>query len=218
MVRNLLKTLLEVQNWDIEIKLFFIVGTHRTLFKVKIVWGVLREVEPIWVMGRFKPSPIIMPSLRLYRVCSERLLKLDVIWWEAPLSKSHDGVLEVLATRWACGWHGKQTLKHWSYWMIEPILNKREDIFLQCKPEVCKFDCNQDMVGEEGDSLCWIWPSIGWSKWAIGKVEWWSSTCGVGSCNGWWMPVLISATCRICHGWEVWPLWFCCLKGCLKVE
>ena len=101
-----METLLECQNCDIEIKLFFIDGTQRTLFNVKVFWGVLREVEPVWVMGRLEPSLILMSSVPMYGACRERLTRSNVTWCDAPLSKSQDGVVEGLVSRWACGCHG----------------------------------------------------------------------------------------------------------------
>ena len=48
-----------------------------------------------------------MSSLPMYGVFSKRLLRLDVTCWDASLSKSHDGVVEGLVARWACGCHGE---------------------------------------------------------------------------------------------------------------
>jgi hypothetical protein len=46
------------------------------------------------VMGRVDPSPIMMSSVPLYGACRERLLRSEVTWCEATLSKSQDGVVE----------------------------------------------------------------------------------------------------------------------------
>ena len=45
-----------------EIKFFFMVGTQRTSDNVKDECGEERVVEPVWVMGRLVPSPIITSS------------------------------------------------------------------------------------------------------------------------------------------------------------
>lgn len=48
-----------------------------------------------------------MSSVSMYRVYNERLLRSEVTWWDAPLSRSHDDVVEGLVARWACGCHGE---------------------------------------------------------------------------------------------------------------
>ena len=101
--KNSIETLLEIQSLEIEIKFFFMLGTQRTLVKENWALEVWIEREPVCVMGSPVPSPIIMSSEPLYGAWIERLLKLEVTWWEAPLSNSHVGVLEVLAAKWAFG-------------------------------------------------------------------------------------------------------------------
>ncbi len=104
--KNSMETWLEVQNCEIEIRFFSIEGTQRTLSNVNVCWEVLREVEPVWVMGRLEPSPIMMSSVPMYGVCRERLSRSEVTWWDAPLSISQDGVVDGWVARWACGCHG----------------------------------------------------------------------------------------------------------------
>ena len=48
-----------------EIKFFFMVGTQRTSDKVKVDYGEERVVEPVCVMERPIPSPIITSSIPL---------------------------------------------------------------------------------------------------------------------------------------------------------
>ena len=50
----------------------------------------------MWVIGRLEPSLIMMSLVPMYGACRERLLRSDVTWCEAPLSKSHDDVVEGL--------------------------------------------------------------------------------------------------------------------------
>lgn len=45
---------------------FFILGTQRTLFKEKVVIGVIREVELVWVIGSLVSSPIMMLLMIVY--------------------------------------------------------------------------------------------------------------------------------------------------------
>ena len=42
-----MEVLLDLQNWEIEIKLCFMVGMHKTLERVKEEEGVLKEMEPV---------------------------------------------------------------------------------------------------------------------------------------------------------------------------
>lgn len=45
-----------------DIKFLFVLGTQRTLSKANIVLKEFRDVEPVLVIGRLKPSPIIISS------------------------------------------------------------------------------------------------------------------------------------------------------------
>ena len=63
--KNSMEVLLVLHNWEIEIKFRFMVGTHRTLERVKEEEGVLKEMEPVWDMGRPEPSPIMISSVPL---------------------------------------------------------------------------------------------------------------------------------------------------------
>lgn len=110
MVRILLKYYIKVQNWEIKIILFFMLGIYRILFNIKLVWGVLREVELVWVMERPDLSLIIMSLEPMYSIWNKRLLKLEITWWRSPLFIIHDGGLRALATKWALDCHDEVVL------------------------------------------------------------------------------------------------------------
>ena len=63
--KNSIDALLVMQNWEMEIKFFFMVGTQRTSNKVKVDCGEEKVVEPVCVMERLVPSPIITSSIPL---------------------------------------------------------------------------------------------------------------------------------------------------------
>lgn len=88
------------------------------LFKVKVIMGAVREVQPVWVMGSLVPSPIMMSLVLMYKEWRDELLKSTVTWWEALLPRRHDGGLEVvLTTKWVWGCHGAYgyNVKWWEY-------------------------------------------------------------------------------------------------------
>ena len=65
-------------------------------------------------MGRPIPSPIKMSLEPLYGEWRERCHRSIIIWWETPLSRSHDeGVvmLGALVATLACGGHGVGEIK-----------------------------------------------------------------------------------------------------------
>ena len=66
--KNSIEALLEMQNLEIEIKFFVMLGTQRTLVKENSLLEWRREVEPVCVIGSPVPSPIIILSGPLYGV------------------------------------------------------------------------------------------------------------------------------------------------------
>ena len=64
--KNSMDVLLDWQNWEMEIRFFFIVGTQRTLSNLKIWERVERDLKLVWVIGRPVSSLITMSSA-LYR-------------------------------------------------------------------------------------------------------------------------------------------------------
>lgn len=103
---NSIQTLFDMQNWEIEIRFFFMLCAQRTLSNVNLMLEELNNVEPVWIMRRPEPLPIIMSSELEYGAWKDRLLRSAVSWWVAPVSSSHFGVLGVvLAAKWARGYH-----------------------------------------------------------------------------------------------------------------
>jgi hypothetical protein len=84
--------------------------TYRILFNIKVVLGVLREVELVWVMERPDLSLIIMSLEPMYGIWNKRLLKLEITRWRSPSSIIHDGGLRALATKWALDCHDELVL------------------------------------------------------------------------------------------------------------
>ena len=60
--KNSIDILLERQNCEMEFRFLFMLGTQRTLRKVKVCECVERVVEPVWEMKRPVLSPITMSS------------------------------------------------------------------------------------------------------------------------------------------------------------
>lgn len=75
------------------------------IFSLNWALGVLRDVEPMCAIWRPMPSPTIMLLEPMYGTWSDGLHRLEVMWWETPLSKSYVGELEVLVVKWGCGCH-----------------------------------------------------------------------------------------------------------------
>ena len=96
--KNSTDTLLSVQSLLTDNRLRAIVGTCKTSVKwrVRVLEG--RRVEPVLAIS----SPILLPictsSPPLYGAWSERLARSEVRWWEAPESRSQDGV----SCPWCC--------------------------------------------------------------------------------------------------------------------
>ena len=75
-------------------------GTQRTFCKIKVREEVGMVVELVCVMGKVDPSPIMISWDPWYRLWRERLLKSDVMWWDAPLSSSQVEVVLFPRTTW----------------------------------------------------------------------------------------------------------------------
>lgn len=96
---------------------FAIMGTRRTSEKRSISqpWKVK---EPVWLICSLLPSSMTMSSLPSYGACSERLLKSDVMWWEAPESRIQSACIKAEAAMWADGkewgqrWWRMRWLRH----------------------------------------------------------------------------------------------------------
>ena len=73
--KNSMELLFDLQNWDIEIIFLFMLRAQSTFCKEKVWKGVESEVELVWVIGRPKPSPIIMSSEPSYEAWINILLK-----------------------------------------------------------------------------------------------------------------------------------------------
>ena len=73
--KNSMELLFDLQNWDIEIIFLFMLRAQSTFCKEKVWKGVESEVELVWVIGRPKPSPIIMLLELSYEAWINILLK-----------------------------------------------------------------------------------------------------------------------------------------------
>lgn len=69
---NSVATLFEVQNWEIEIRFYIMLGAQWTLFNLKVCWEVVRDEKSVWVMVRPESSTIIM-----YMELGRRSLKTE---------------------------------------------------------------------------------------------------------------------------------------------
>ena len=62
--------------------------------------GLCKEVDPVCVILRPVPSPIMTSSDPVYWLCMERLLRSAVMWWDAPLSRSHEEAVGFVVAAW----------------------------------------------------------------------------------------------------------------------
>ena len=104
------------------------------------------------MMGRLEPSPIIILSLPMYGVCSERLhgelhhYPEDMMewwkdWWQDVLVVAMESWLE----------------RCWMWETSRLGLGEMKGTAWQCVPGVCISDNDQDMVWEEVEGLVGSW-------------------------------------------------------------
>ena len=99
------------------------------------------------MIGRLEPSPIIMSALPMLGLCSERLFRSEVTWWDAPLSRSHDGVVEELVVARGLVVAMVSRLEMWLMWEMCGLgPGEMKGTFWLCAPKVCRFSSDQDMV------------------------------------------------------------------------